>query len=102
LSLDDDACANRHGIERTGHLDHKAAHPDHAAIDIDTVEFVDLLGQRFHGVAAAAQDALVTSATPILTLYLPGPLIIASSLGIRRLARPSRRGEFQESVSAET
>jgi hypothetical protein len=45
---------------------------------------------------------MVTPVVPILTLYLPGPLIIASSLGTGGLARPERRGESTESLTAET
>ncbi|MDE1972809.1 MAG: hypothetical protein KGI48_06485, partial [Hyphomicrobiales bacterium] len=60
----------------------------HATVDIDTVEFVDLFGQRFHGATAAADWKALVTAAPILTLYLPGTLIIASSLGIRGLAWP--------------
>ena len=43
LRLDDDAGADRHGMQRTGHLDHQAAHADHAAVNLVSVEFLDLL-----------------------------------------------------------
>jgi hypothetical protein len=87
-------------MERSGYFNHQPAHANNAAIDFDAVEFVNLFGQRFHG-AATAKPQMVTSNLPALTLYLPGPLIIASSLGIRRLAKPDRRGESSESVSTE-
>jgi hypothetical protein len=45
---------------------------------------------------------MVTTKFRVLTVYLPGPLIIASSLGIQRFAKPDWKGESLESVSAET
>ena len=54
--------------------------PDDAAVDLDTVEFVNLLGQRLHG-ANGLCVGLVTRNAPVLTLYLPAPLIIALVLG---------------------
>ena len=35
-------------MDRPGDLDHQPAHADDAAVDLDAVEFGDLLGQRFH------------------------------------------------------
>jgi hypothetical protein len=59
---------------------HQPAHADNAAVDLDAVKFVDLFGQRLHG-APAGKLQMVTFKLRVLTLYLPGPLIIASSLG---------------------
>jgi len=39
---------------------------------------------------------MVTSEAAALTLYLPGPLIIALSLGSRPLAPPNREGVSQK------
>ena len=46
--LDDDAGADRHGVQRPGHLDHQAAHADHPAVNLDSVQFLDLLEQSPH------------------------------------------------------
>ena len=46
--LNNDARANRHRMQGTGDFDHQAAHADHAAVDLDAVEFVDLLSQCLH------------------------------------------------------
>ena len=46
--LDHDAGADRHRMDGAGDLDHQAAHADHAAIDIDAVDVVDLFGERLH------------------------------------------------------
>ena len=46
--LDHDPGADRHGVDRARDLDHQAAHADHAAVDLDAVEFGDLFGQRLH------------------------------------------------------
>ena len=51
--LDDDPRADRHGVDRPRDLDHQAAHADDAAVDLDPVEFGDLLGQRLHERTAA-------------------------------------------------
>jgi hypothetical protein len=67
-------------VQRAGNLHHQPAHADDAAIDLDTVEFVNLLGERLHG-ANGLCVRLVTPNAPVLTLYLPAPLIIALVLG---------------------
>ena len=87
LCLDHHPGADRHGVQRAGNLDHQAANADHAAIDFDAVELVDLFGQRLHGRPRDLKTAImVTRKAAVLTVYLPGPLIIQlSSLGTRRL-----------------
>jgi hypothetical protein len=107
LDLDHGPRADRHRMQRPGDLDHQPAHADDAPVapvDRDAVEFADLLGKRLHGADRrhTIRATMVTQAVPILTLYLPGPLIIASSLGAGGLARPERRGESTESVTANT
>ena len=99
--LDDHPRADRHGMQRSCDFHHQPAHANDAAVDLDAVQFVDLFGQRLHG-APARRLQMVTTKFRVLTLYLPGPLIIASSLGIQRLAKPDWKGESLESVSAET
>jgi hypothetical protein len=71
---------DRHGVQWAGDFHHQPAHADNAAVDLDTVEFVNLLGQRLHG-ANGLCVRLVTRNAPVLTLYLPAPLIIALVLG---------------------
>lgn len=68
-----------------------AAYADDAAVDDDTVEFADLLGESLHAAnrRRTIRATMVTPGAAILTLYLPGPLIIASSLAARR-PRPAR------------
>src|SRR6202034_240091 len=80
--LDHDASTDRHRMQRSRDFDHQAAHADNTPVDGDPVELVDLFGERLHRRPARAV-AMVTSLLPVLTLYLPGPLIIASSLGIK-------------------
>ncbi len=46
--LNNDARANRHRMQGTGDFHHQAADADHAAVNLDAVEFVDLLGQCLH------------------------------------------------------
>jgi hypothetical protein len=41
LRLDENAGADRHGMQRTGH--HQSAHTDHAAVNLVFVQFLDLL-----------------------------------------------------------
>ena len=61
-----------------------------AAGQHDAVEFTDLLRQRLHRTNwLRVRATMVTPVVSILTLYLPGALIIASSLGARR-SRPAR------------
>jgi hypothetical protein len=87
------------------HLDHRArARRRSANRSRWPVEFADLLGERLHGAnrRRAIRATMVTPMVAILTLYLPGPLIIASCLEQGGLARPERRGESTESVTAET
>ena len=43
LRLDDNAGADRHGMQRTGHLHHQSAHTDHPAVNLVFVQFLDLL-----------------------------------------------------------
>jgi hypothetical protein len=59
-SLDNHSCANRHGMQRSGNFHHQPAHADNAAVDLDTVKFVDLFGKRLHG-APAGGAQMVTS-----------------------------------------
>jgi len=42
--LDHHAGTDRHGVDRPSQLDHQAAHADDAALDLDAVEFADLVG----------------------------------------------------------
>ena len=49
-------------MDRPGDLDHQAVHADHAAVDLDLVEFGDLFGERLH-----ASSDLVSCA--IRTIY---------------------------------
>ena len=44
--LDQDAGADRHGVEGAGDLDQEAAHRRDAAIDLDRAQLADLFGQR--------------------------------------------------------
>jgi hypothetical protein len=101
---DHDTRADRHRMQQPGDLDHQPAHPNDAPANHDAVEFADLLGERLDGAdrRRTIRAKMVTPRAPILTLYLPGPLIIASSLGAGGLARPERRGESTESVTANT
>ena len=46
--LDRHPGADRHGVDRPGHLNHEAAHADHPAVDLDSVEFRDLFSEGFH------------------------------------------------------
>ena len=46
--LDNDARADRHGVDRSRDLHHQAAHADDAAVDLDVVEFGDLFGECLH------------------------------------------------------
>jgi hypothetical protein len=89
--------------------DNRASEPRFAEIILQQLlhlaaEFADLLSERLHGAnrRRVVRATMVTPVMPILTLYLPGPLIIASSLGTGGLARPERRGESTESLTAET
>jgi hypothetical protein len=88
-------------VQRPCDLDHQPAYAADAAVDHDAVEFADLLGE---GLLAAnlRRATRVTPGVAILTVYLPGPLIIASSWEQGGLARPERRGESAESVIAGT
>ncbi len=52
--LDHDPRADRHGVDRSGDLDHQAAHPDDPAIGLDSVELRDLFGQRLHAIEPMA------------------------------------------------
>ena len=56
LGFDDDAGADRHGVQRTGHLDHQAAHADHAAVNLVSVQFLDLLEQSPHADGSAGNQ----------------------------------------------
>ena len=100
--LDRDARADRHGVDRPGDLHHQAAHPDHAAVDLDRVELLDLLGQRLH------ENRLRSTLTrgPSLTACLPASLIIASpSVGPVGRSLPGldgRRAESYESATADS
>jgi hypothetical protein len=38
-------------VDWARHLDHQPPYPDNAAIDLDTVELANLVGQRFHACA---------------------------------------------------
>src|ERR1700733_11745113 len=98
-------------MQRARNLDHQAAHADHAAINLDTVEFIELLGKRLHRQPPVicrsrrrrGRKRMVTSPPTFLIACLPGTLIIAVSSKSRgRLTHPGRRGESFESVSAET
>ena len=46
--LDGQTGADRHGVDRSGHLNHAAAHADDASVDLDAIDIADLLGQRLH------------------------------------------------------
>ncbi|MGY3363715.1 hypothetical protein ACVWZL_000840 [Bradyrhizobium sp. GM2.4] len=46
--LDHEPRADRHRMDRTGDLDHQAAHADHTAINIDAVNVADLFGKSLH------------------------------------------------------
>ena len=46
--LNNDPRADRHRMQRAGDLNHQPAHADHTAVDLDTVELVDLFGQSLH------------------------------------------------------
>ena len=89
--LNNDTRADRHRVQRPCDLDHQPAYADDAAVEDDTVEFADLLGESLHERTRrrTIRATMVTPGAAILTLYLPGPLIIASSLGARR-PRPAR------------
>ena len=45
-------------MDRTGDLDHEAAHADDAAVDLDPVQFADLLGKCFHVVARMERSGM--------------------------------------------
>jgi hypothetical protein len=47
--LDHHPRAHRHGVDRSRDLNHQPAHADDAAVNLDPVQFLDLLGERFHG-----------------------------------------------------
>jgi hypothetical protein len=85
---------------RARDFDHQAAHADHPAVYLNTVEFVNLFGQRLHG-AIAVCVRLVTSGAPVLTLYLPAPLIIALVLGKGRLVKPSGGASLENRLAPE-
>src|SRR5262249_57039963 len=72
------------GGRQPRHFDHQAAQPDHAAVDLRRIEFVDLLREGLH-VGGGGLILPATKSSPLtLTSRLPGSLIIASpSLGTR-------------------
>src|SRR6185437_7777296 len=102
--LDDQPGANRHGVDRTGDLDHEPTHADDAAVDLHAVEVAYLLGQGLHPARASAHRAAgeltglcrklalrLTASVPPLTDGLPASLIIASSSRDRRAGYESPR-----------
>ncbi len=120
-ALDVEPRADRHGLDRPGHLDHQPAHADDAAVDFDAVDIGNLFGEGFHGARSGA--CRFAAGTPLtvpgahtagektrkgrklalrltgrgrtLTWCLPASLIIgSSSKGLRptRIARPGRKG----------
>src|ERR1051326_843476 len=102
--LDDHPRADRHGVKRPGDFHHQATHADHAAVDFDAVEIVDLLCERLHGVPSCRRSPtqMVTRGAILLSGCLPGTLIIAPSPLWRRNPRLPDGGESFESVSADT
>ena len=93
--LDHDAGADRHGVDGPGGLDHQAAHRDDAAVDLDAVELVDLVGERFHAAfrSIRARRRLLTISLWRLTSCLPASLIIASpSVGLSGEPRADQDG----------
>ncbi len=80
--LDHDPRADRHRVDRSGDLDHQAAHAHNAAINVDGIEVGDLLGERLH----CENLKFPRIAAAPLTPCLPASLIIASlSLMTERL-----------------
>src|ERR1700740_490462 len=94
--LDHDASADRHGVDRSGDLDHQPAHAHHAAIYVYAVDVADLFRQRFHRKSLKFPRIL----HPGLTSCLPASLIIASLSLVTEEPRLHRNGnsESQESV----
>jgi hypothetical protein len=54
-------------VNRTGHLDHQAADPDHAAVNIDTVDVADLFGKSLHKVVAFVIRGITVKALSFAT-----------------------------------
>jgi hypothetical protein len=53
-----DPGTGRHLVDRTGDLDHEAAHADDAAVDLDPVQFADLFGKCFYVVARMERSGM--------------------------------------------
>ena len=98
--LDHDAGADRHGVQRARDLDHQAAHADHAAVNLDAVEFLDLLEQSLHA-GGSAGNQLRARLNPLFTRVVNHYVTV---VGIKASLTHVQdgRGESRESVDADS